>query len=102
MSIRSIKVGTNGIGNTMNLAAVPYLRRCLALCFACCLALLVVRPTWAAGAVGSGLAGSCDDNKFATALNNGGLVTFNCGNNPFTMPANTHVIQHNTTVLGAN
>src|SRR4051794_29480337 len=66
------------------------------------LSVLSSASVWAAGVVGDGSPGSCDDNMFAVALNNGGVVSFNCGNDPFTMPANTHVIQENTTILGDN
>src|SRR4051812_6261635 len=83
MAIRRINVGTNGTSKARNFVATPAFRRCLALCIACCFALIVARPAWAAGMVGSGSPGTCDDNKFATALTNGGLVTFNCGANPF-------------------
>ena len=56
----------------------------------------------AAGMVGSGSPASCNDNKLGAALNGGGIVTFNCGKNPLTIVAATHVIHENTTILGDN
>jgi predicted outer membrane repeat protein len=55
-----------------------------------------------AGVVGSGTPASCDSNALQTALNGGGLVTFNCGPNPVTIITNTYVITADTTVDGGN
>lgn len=56
----------------------------------------------AAGVVGTGSPASCDGNDLATALQDGGLVTFNCGIAPHTLTANTYVIQEDTIIRGAN
>jgi predicted outer membrane repeat protein len=53
-----------------------------------------------AGVVGNGTPASCDSNALQTALNGGGLVTFNCGLNPVTIISNTYVISTDTTVDG--
>lgn len=55
-----------------------------------------------AGVVGNGAPASCDGNALQTALNGGGLVTFNCGAAPATIISNTYVILINTIVDGAN
>ena len=43
-------------------------------------------PVFAAGVVGSGTAGSCTEAALNAALVGGGLVTFNCGGSPVTIP----------------
>jgi predicted outer membrane repeat protein len=55
-----------------------------------------------AGVVGNGTPASCDSNALQTALNGGGLVTFNCGAAPHTLISNTYIISANTVVDGAN
>jgi hypothetical protein len=60
------------------------------------------RQAWAAGVVGTGSPASCDANDLAAALEDGGIVTFNCGATPHTLIANTHFIQEDTTIRGAN
>lgn len=54
-----------------------------------------------AGVVGNGTPASCTGNALQTALNVGGLVTFNCGAAPHTIISNTYVISVNTVVNGA-
>lgn len=56
----------------------------------------------AAGVVGTGSPASCDSNDLAAALVDGGVVTFNCGVNPYTLIADTYVIQEDTTIKGNN
>jgi predicted outer membrane repeat protein len=55
-----------------------------------------------AGVVGNGTPASCDSNALQTALNGGGLVTFNCGPSAITIISNTYVISQNTTVDGGD
>src|SRR5690349_14492101 len=55
----------------------------------------------AAGVVGTGSPASCDANRLKTALEGGGLVTFNCGANPTTITVDTNTIQDDTTIDGA-
>ncbi|MEP7357099.1 MAG: choice-of-anchor Q domain-containing protein [Anaerolineales bacterium] len=43
------------------------------------------RPAQAAGTVGNGTPGSCDDTAFLNKLAGGGLVTFSCGGGPVTI-----------------
>lgn len=43
-------------------------------------------PAFAAGVVGNGTAGSCTEAALNAALAGGGLVTFNCGASPVTIP----------------
>ena len=51
------------------------------------------RPALAAGVVGDGTPGSCDDNAITAAFMAGsGTITFNCGAAPLTISANTHVV----------
>jgi predicted outer membrane repeat protein len=57
---------------------------------------------WAAGVVGTGTPDSCDGNGVQTALTDGGIVSFNCGEEPHTILANTYVIANDTTILGNN
>lgn len=61
-----------------------------------------IRPAYAAGVVGTGSPASCDANDLAAALEDGGLVTFNCGPNPYTLIANTYVIVEDTIIRGDN
>ncbi len=64
---------------------------------------IVTSPVaWAAGVVGTGSPASCDTNDLQTAINGGGTVTFNCGDDPYTITANTYVIGEDTTILGEN
>jgi predicted outer membrane repeat protein len=63
---------------------------------------LTARAEPDAGVVGNGTPASCDSNALQTALNGGGLVTFNCGAAPHTIISNTYVISVNTIVDGAN
>jgi hypothetical protein len=63
---------------------------------------LFTSSTWAAGVVGTGTAGSCDNNDLANALMGGGLVTFNCGDAPHTILSTTYVIAEDTTIRGKN
>jgi predicted outer membrane repeat protein len=53
-----------------------------------------------AGVVGTGTAASCTSAALQTALNGGGLVTFNCGPANATIITNTYVISANTEVDG--
>ncbi|MEZ4863805.1 MAG: choice-of-anchor Q domain-containing protein [Caldilineaceae bacterium] len=60
---------------------------------------------WAAPAdavVGDGTAASCDNNALGAALANGGMVTFACGPDPFTIIADTYVIAVDTIVDGGD
>lgn len=60
------------------------------------------QSTLAAGVVGTGSPSSCDSNDLQTALNGGGLVTFNCGNDPTIIIASTYSIVADTTIDGDN
>ncbi|MEP7357972.1 MAG: hypothetical protein ABI847_12070, partial [Anaerolineales bacterium] len=62
--------------------------------------LLGARPAHAAGTVGTGSPGSCDEAAFNTALAGGGLVTFNCGASPVTITIGVKTIAANTTIQG--
>lgn len=62
--------------------------------------LLSSTPLHAAGVVGNGTPASCTSNALMAVLEGGGLVTFNCGNNPHTILSATHVITEDTTILG--
>lgn len=54
----------------------------------------------AAGVVGNGTPSSCTDAAYATAMNGGGLVAFDCGPNPITISVTTKVIGNgNSTTL---
>jgi hypothetical protein len=65
------------------------------------LTLLVVRPTQAAGTVGTGTAESCTEAALDAALVGGGAVTFNCGKSPAVISiANEKVIEQNVTLDG--
>jgi predicted outer membrane repeat protein len=62
-----------------------------------------VRPAFAGGVVGNGTPASCTFSAFATALQGGGLVTFNCGPAPHTIEVSgVRDIGVNTTIDGGN
>ncbi|MCU0497377.1 MAG: hypothetical protein MUF87_08510 [Anaerolineae bacterium] len=48
--------------------------------------LIAPRPALAAGVVGNGTAASCTNAAILNTIVNGGIVTFNCGANPVTIP----------------
>lgn len=57
----------------------------------------------AAGVVGDGTPGSCNDANYAAAMTGGGTVTFNCGPDPVTIKVTTKVIlAGETTVIDGN
>lgn len=58
-----------------------------------------VAPAYAGGVVGDGTAASCDDSAYAARMMGGGLVTFNCGPNPITIPVTTKVIASGVTTV---
>lgn len=63
---------------------------------------LICSPTslYAGGVVGDGTPASCDGNAFEVAVTSGGVVTFNCGVDPHTIPVNTNVIEQSVVVNG--
>ncbi len=62
---------------------------------------IVVQPASAHGVVGTGSPESCTEAAFDTALAGGGVVTFNCGNGPLTLPISaTKLINAPTTIDG--
>ncbi len=64
-------------------------------------ALTPVSPAVAAGVVGDGTPASCTDAALKTALTGGGLVTFNCGPDPVTIPlTEQNVVLINTEIDG--
>ncbi|GAB4508328.1 MAG: hypothetical protein OHK0046_00400 [Anaerolineae bacterium] len=66
--------------------------------------LLAPTPVQAGGVVGTGTAASCTNQALIAALENGGIVTFNCGSEPVTIPI-TETLNFqswNTTIDGAN
>ncbi len=71
--------------------------------FAVAVNFLVLQIAEAAGIVGNGTAASCTETALNTALNSGGVVTFNCGSAPVTITFSTEkVIATNTTIDGGN
>lgn len=52
------------------------------------ISLFGARPALAAGVVGNGTPGTCNETNFMNALNGGGTVTFNCGAVPKTITIN--------------
>ncbi len=66
----------------------------------CILLLLAVKPARGAGVVGNGSPGSCTQAALATALNGGGLVTFNCGGAHTITLTSQQTITANTTIDG--
>jgi predicted outer membrane repeat protein len=62
--------------------------------------IITTPAAWAAGVVGTGSPASCDSNDLQTALNDGGDVTFKCGDAPHTIPAGPYTIEDDTTVWG--
>lgn len=60
-------------------------------------------PTFAAGVVGTGTPASCTEGAFDSKLTGGGLITFNCGPNPYTLKLSANkTITLDTTIDGAN
>ncbi len=71
----------------------PVLTSLFALVLAALCLMSNARPALAAGVVGDGTPGSCDDNAITDAFASGsGTITFNCGAAPLTINANTHVV----------
>jgi hypothetical protein len=64
------------------------------------------RPAVAAGIVGTGTAATCTDAALNTALDGGGLLTFNCGTAPVTIDistgTDTKTISADTTIDGGS
>ncbi|MCL4262184.1 MAG: right-handed parallel beta-helix repeat-containing protein [Anaerolineae bacterium] len=64
------------------------------------LLLWLAKPAQGAGVVGNGSPGSCTQSALATALNGGGLVTFNCGGVHTITLTGQQTITANTTIDG--
>lgn len=65
--------------------------------------LAMPQPAYAAGVVGNGSPGSCNEAALDAALSSGGGISFNCGPNPHTIPITTEkLILSPTTLSGGN